>query len=204
MPQAPSATDTPEAPEAPGNTGNPPTDNPGAFGNGGGMAGAGTATTFGYEPPRNRQFSVFLDNRVGRLLELLEAIEAPNLTLAGLSVLDSTNHAVVRVLTSNSDLARRLLQRKQLAFAETEVLAVELEREHNFARLCTCLLAAELNIHYCYPLLTRPRGVSAVVLYSDDPTLSGQILHKKGFTLLAENDMGDNAPGTAPRINGDR
>ena len=65
-------------------------------------------TTFGFEPPRNTQFSVFLDNRVGQLLDLTGVFEGHALTMAGLSVIDSADHAVVRVLTSRSDLARRL------------------------------------------------------------------------------------------------
>ncbi len=151
-----------------------------------------------FEPPRNRQFSVFLDNRVGKLLDLLEIFEGQMLALAGLSVLDSANHAVVRVLTSNADLARRLLGRHDLPFSECDVLAVELGEGRGLAMMSRLLLAAELNIHYAYPLLVRPRGLPAIVLACDDPVLAGQILRRKHFTLLAENDMGDNASRSTP------
>ena len=151
-----------------------------------------------FEPPRNRQFSVFLDNRVGKLLDLLDVFEGQMLALAGLSVLDSANHAVVRVLTSNSDLAQRLLRRHELPFSECDVLAVELGEGRGLAMMSRLLLAAELNIHYAYPLLVRPRGLPAIVLACDDPVLAGQILRRKHFTLLAENDMGDNASRSTP------
>lgn len=152
----------------------------------------------GYEPPRNVQFSVFLDNRVGKLLDLTEVFDNQPLTLAGLSVLDSANHAVVRILTSNSELARRLLARHDLPFSEAEVLAVELDNTRTMSRMCQSLLACELNVYYIYPLLIRPRGRAVVAMQTDDVQLSAQVLRKKNFTLLAENDMGDNAPGTAP------
>ncbi len=157
-----------------------------------------TSTTQGFEPPRNTQLSVFLDNRVGKLLELLTIFEGQALTLAGFSVLDSANHAVVRILTSNAELAKRLLARHSLPYSLCEVLAVELGDGKGLARVSGLLLQAELNIHYAYPLLVRPRGLPAVVLACDDPLMAGQILRRRQFTLFAENDMGDNASRSTP------
>lgn len=155
-------------------------------------------TARGYEPPRNTQFSVFVDNKVGRLLEVIEVFHGKPLVLAGLSVVDSADHAVVRLITSHGDLARRLLERHQLPFSEVSILAVELGQGKTLPEMCRCLLAAELSIHYAYPLLVRPRGLPAIAIHTDDPVLCGQILRRKLFTLLAENDLGDNAPRNTP------
>jgi len=151
-----------------------------------------------FEPPRNTQFSVFLDQRVGRLLDLVDIFAGQALTIAGLSVVDSADHAVVRILTSRGVLARRLLARHELPFSEAEVLAVELGRGKTLSDICRALLAAELNIHYAYPLMVRPRGLPGVVLHTDDTLLAAQILRRKMFTLLAENDMGDEGSRSAP------
>lgn len=70
----------------------------------------------GYEPLLNVQFRVFLDNRVGKLLEVVDVFCGHAINLVALSIVDSTEHAVVRLLTSRSDLARRLLQRHQMPF----------------------------------------------------------------------------------------
>ena len=159
-------------------------------------------TTQGYEPPRNVQFSVFLDNRVGKLLELVEVFDGHALELVGLSVVDSADHAVVRLVTSRSGLARRLLERHRLPFSEADVLIVELNRDKTLAGLCRCLLSAEVSIQYAYPLIVQPRGLGAIVLHTDDQILAGHILRRKWFTLLGENDLGDNAsrdtPGPTP------
>lgn len=155
-------------------------------------------TTHGFEPPRNVQFGVFLDNKVGKLLDLLGAFDGSALVLAALSVAESSDHAVVRLITSNADLARRLLQRKKFAFSETDVLVVELGQGRTLKQMCRALLSAELSIDYAYPLLVRPRGLPAVVLHGDDITFAGQVLRRKMFVLLAENDLGENAPGSSP------
>jgi hypothetical protein len=155
-------------------------------------------TARGFEAPRNIQFSVFVDNRVGRLLELIEVFHGKPLVLAGLSVVDSADHAVVRLMTSHADLARRLLERHQLPFSEVNILAVEIGEGKTMAEMCRSLLAAELSIHYAYPLLVRPRGLPVLAIHTDDPVLSAQILRRKLFTLLAENDLGDNSSRSTP------
>ncbi len=155
-------------------------------------------TARGFEPPRTTQFSVFVDNRVGRLLEVIEVFHGKPLVLAGLSVVDSADHSVVRLVTSHGDLARRLLERHQLPFSEVGILAVEIGEGRSLAEMCRSLLAAELSIHYAYPLLVRPRGLPAIAIHTDDPLLSAQILRRKLFTLLGENDLGDNAPRNTP------
>lgn len=155
-------------------------------------------TTFGYEAPSNTQFSVFLDNKVGKLLELVETFDGQALRLVALSVIDSKDHAVVRLVTSRAELARRLLTRKKFAFSETDILVVELAREQSLAKLCLSLLSAELNIHYAYPLMVRPHGAATIALSCDDLILAGQILLRKRFILLGENDLGENATGSDP------
>jgi hypothetical protein len=150
-------------------------------------------TLHGYEPPRNVQFAVFLDNRVGKLRELLDIFNGQSLKLAGFSILDSADHAVIRLLTSRSELARRLLEQHQIPYSESDVLVVELTGTQTMKCLCDALLQAELSIHFAYPLLVRPRGKTAIAVHTDDRYLACQILRKRLFTILAENDLGENA-----------
>ena len=146
-------------------------------------------TMQGYQPPFNTQFSVFLDNRCGKLLELVEIFDGEDLDIVALSVIDAADHAVVRLVTSRSNLARQLLLQHGVAFSESQILVVELSPDRSLARLCMFLLSAELNIHFAYPLMMRPHGICAIALHTDDQLLAGQILQRKLFTLLGENDM---------------
>lgn len=149
-----------------------------------------------YEAPRVTQFSVFLDNRVGKLLELLEVFEGQAVRLVALSVVDAADHAVVRLVTSNAEVARKLLRQHELPFAEVDVLVVELGRRQTLSSVCQSLLQAELNIHYAFPLLPRAQGQSAALaLFADDQSTAGQILLRKHFTLLGEADLQDESQG---------
>lgn len=151
-----------------------------------------------YETPCNTQFNVFLDNRVGRLMHLLKLFDGQALTLAGFSVLESTGHAVVRLVTSNALLARRLLTRNEYSFSEQTILCVEVDPTHTVSDICQYLVTAEVSISYAYPLLVWPRGRAVIAMHCDDCEFAAMVLRNKLFTLLGENDLGDNATGSAP------
>lgn len=146
-------------------------------------------TMQGYGPPSVTQFSVFLDNKVGRLYDLLEALESSESCMCALNVHEASDHAVVRMITNNSAVTRRLLRGAGVPFAETDVIVVELSRGHSMTSLCLHLLAAELNIRFAYPLMLRPNGTPTIALSVDDLTLAGQILRHKEFRLFGEFDL---------------
>lgn len=160
------------------------------------------ATMPAFQPPVNVQFSVFLDMRVGKMLELIDIFQDQHLTLAGLSVMDATDHAVVRIVTSNHELCRRLLARHNLPASEIDVVIAELPTADSLSHVCNTLLRAELNLHYLYPLLVCPRGHTAIALHTDDNVLATQLLRRKLITVLAENDLGENATGSDPNAGG--
>ena len=146
-------------------------------------------TELGYAPPTVRQFSVFLNNKVGKLLELLRTFdEAPSTRLAAFSIVDSSDYAVVRMIFTNADAARHILRRSQYTFAETDLIIVELGEQQCLSSACQFLLGAELNIRFAYPIMLRGEH-PAVALSVDDNHLAGQILRRKRFRLLAEEDL---------------
>jgi hypothetical protein len=146
-------------------------------------------TELGYAPPTVRQFSVFLNNKVGKLLELLRTFdEAPSTRLAAFSIVDSSDYAVVRMIFTNADAARHILRRSQYTFAETDLIIIELGEQQCLSSACQFLLGAELNIRFAYPIMLRGEH-PAVAICVDVNHLAGQILLRKRFRLLAEEDL---------------
>lgn len=146
-------------------------------------------TTQGYAPPIVTQFSVFLPNKVGRLLDLVESFDGSNCAICALSVHESSDCAIIRIITNQSKQARLKLNEQKLAYSETDILVVELSQNHTLSSLCLSLLGAELNIHFAYPLMLRPNGTPTIALAVDDLTLAGQILRRKNFRLFGECDL---------------
>ncbi|HVZ93238.1 MAG TPA: hypothetical protein VG797_01890 [Phycisphaerales bacterium] len=143
-----------------------------------------------YCPPSVTQFSVFLDNKVGKLLELLSMFDtAGTCDLCAFAVQEASDYAVVRLITNASREAKKVLEKNDLSFTTRELLVVELIGGHDLSSLCQHLLRAELNIHFAYPLMLRPNGTPTIALAVDDLTLAGQILRRKEFRLLGEADL---------------
>lgn len=162
-----------------------------------GQAPTPMETTQSYAPPIVTQFSVFLPNRVGRLLDLVKAFDDnPSCQVCALSVHEASDCSIVRIITNNSAAARALLAANSMPCAETDILVVELSQGKTLSNLCLPLLSAELNIHFAYPLMLRPNGTPTIALAVDDLTLAGQILRRKDFRLFGECDLPGGSAGS--------
>jgi hypothetical protein len=149
-----------------------------------------TPTSQSYSPPSVTQFSVFLDNKVGKLLELLKLFDdSASVQVCAFTVQEASDYAVVRLLSNNAAIARSLLKEADHPYSERQLLIVEIPDEHTLTRLCLYLLGAEISIHFAYPLIFGPGGQPTIALAVDDLTLAGQILRKKEFRLLGEHDL---------------
>lgn len=154
--------------------------------------GAGTdfATMRGRDYPSIRQYTVFLENRVGQLLEVVRRFEGSNVRIVALSISDSTECAFGRFLLSDPEQGREILERAGLAIIESDLIGIELPDEAQpLLKVCTALLQAEVNISQVYPLLVRPEGRPSVALMVDNLEIAQETLASKGFRMIREEDL---------------
>jgi hypothetical protein len=153
-------------------------------------AGTGFATMRGRNYPSIRQFTVFLENRVGQLLEVIRRFEGSKVRIVALSISDAAECAFVRFLLSHPEEGREILERAGLAIIESDLIGVELpEGNQPLLQICTALLQAEVNIVQAYPLIVRPHGRAAVALMVDHIDMGLETLANKGFTMITEGDL---------------
>lgn len=156
----------------------------------GGGAGTGFSTMRGRNFPSIRQFTVFLENRVGQLLEVIRRFEGSKVRIVALSITDSCECAFVRFLLSDPEAGREILERAGLAIIESDLIGIELPNAPQpLLEICTALLQAEVNIIQAYPLLVRPRGKACVALMVDNIEMGQETLITKGFTMITEADL---------------
>ena len=162
--------------------------------------GEGSQTDFstmrGRDYPTIRQFTVFLENRVGQLLDVVRRFEGSKVRIVALSINDATECAFVRFLLSRPEQGREILERAGLAMIESDLIGVELPSgSQPLLQVCTALLQAEINIVQAYPLIIRPHGRPAVALMVDNIEMAMETLNAKGFTMLTEGDLLDMEEG---------
>jgi len=147
-------------------------------------------TERGRDWPSVRQFNVFLENRVGALLDVVRRFESTDLRIISLNVVDVGDCAITRLVVSDPERALEILEQAKVPVTESDLLVVQLpEGAQPLLRICKALLAAEINIHYAYPLLLNPDGHAALALDVDDHETAVQTLSAQGFTIFTENDL---------------
>ena len=140
--------------------------------------------------PLVRQFSVFLPNKVGAMLEVVKLLNAHATHVVALSVSESTDAAIARIIVSDPERVEELFRENNVAFGVCELMVVELrEVATQFIKILATLLMAEVNVHFSYPLLTRPNGRAALAMHVDDSECAASVLQGEGFRLLSQRDI---------------
>jgi len=143
-------------------------------------------------PPRASaviQFSVFTPNRLGRLNELVKILGAHQLHVLALTVLDTTDSSIIRLVLDDPDKARDLLMQEGFAFTESPLVVAEVNSSEEISRLIAALLEAELNINYLYSFIPHPNGKSIVGLSMEDNEVAEQVLKQHQFPVLKQADI---------------
>lgn len=154
-------------------------------------------TARGQDWPCLRQFNVFLENRVGALGDLLRAVERDDLRIVALTVLDSVDCAVARLVLSSYERGLELLSFANLAAFEKEVIGVLLpQTDQPHVAVCASLMKAEVSIHYTYPLSYQRDGRAAIALYVEDVDEALRVLKEEGHEFVTEDDLEEYDPGS--------
>ena len=146
-------------------------------------------TLQGRGPDPVKQFSVFTANRLGRLYDLVRQLALEQVHVLALTVLDTTDNSIIRLVVDDPDKARRLLHEHHFAFTEGELVVVEVDSATELGRLMTALLEAELNVNYLYSFIPHPQGKSLLALSMEDNEVAAQILRRHQFRVLAQSDV---------------
>jgi hypothetical protein len=147
-------------------------------------------TAKGPQEEEVRQFSVFMENKVGRLHDIVKMFSQAQVHVVALSILDTADAAIVRLVVDDPDKARSIFQEHALAFTEVTLVVVELSSSAaDLKAVLTALLQAECNIHSAYSLLTRPRGKAALALHVEDRECASSVLLANQFRLLTQRDV---------------
>lgn len=148
------------------------------------------ATAKARQFPTLRQYTVFLENRVGQLLEVVRRFEGSRVRIVALSINDASECAFVRFLLSSPDLGREILERAGLPMIESDLIGLELpDQAQPLLQVCTALLMAEVNIIQSYPVLVRPHGRPVVALMVDNIDMALETLDNNGIRMITEEDL---------------
>ena len=139
---------------------------------------------------RVEQIAVFLENRSGRLAEITSIIAENNINIRALSVADTADFGILRLIVDKVEEAERALREKGFTVGKTTVIAVEVpDRTGGLAEVLDCVQKVGLNVEYMYAFVNKT-GENAVLIFRfDDMTMAIDSLQANGFTILESSQV---------------
>jgi len=127
------------------------------------------------------QFSVFLVNKPGVLAQVTGAIARAKVNVLAMTLVDSQEHGVLRVVADDAASARAVLAKLNLPMTETEVLCLDLpNRPGALADVATVLGENHVNINYAYCTSGAPGGRTTGIFKVADPKKAMHVLKDTG------------------------
>ena len=136
-----------------------------------------------------KQLSVFIENREGRLGEVLTALKDNNINIVSLSLADTSDYGMLRMITSNPEEAKSVLKEKGFSAMLTDVLAVKLEHKvGELQEVLEIICKAGINVEYMYALATKNNDAT-IVIKTSNAEEAALLLQKEGAEFLTSSEI---------------
>ena len=137
-----------------------------------------------------RQISIFIENKPGQLSAICRALADADINIATLSLADTSDFGIVRMIVDDHERARRVLADKGFPVSVREVVAVCVpDRPGGMAEVMAALDAAGVNIEYSYAFAFHKGEKAVLVFRFSDNDKAEAALKAAGYTTLGENEV---------------
>ena len=137
------------------------------------------------------QLSAFLENTPGTLYEAVDAITEAGVNLRALSVAETKNFGILRIIVSDIEKTKEALDDYTL-IKETPVVVVKMNDQAGYLKtVLDVRKKADVNIEYVYAFTGAIHGSAYVVFRVDDVEGAEEILGKNGIKTLVDEDLKD-------------
>ena len=137
-----------------------------------------------------KQISIFVENKPGRISEIISLLGENNIDISALSLADTTNYGILRMIVSNPDKAQKLLEQNGITVKINSVIGIAVKNAPGgLATALTVLTSAGITIEYIYAFVGKSDKGALVVLRTDNKEKAAEILQSANITILSENDV---------------
>jgi hypothetical protein len=134
------------------------------------------------------QISIFLENKYGKLNELLTLLSQENIRIFAATVADTSEFGILRMIVSDAQKAHLLLRRNNVNVNLTEVLAIAAKPSaDSFAGILSHFTRAGLSIEYMYCFSSKENSV--MVLRTNNNENALDVIRRQNLKCITENDL---------------
>ncbi len=137
-----------------------------------------------------QQLSIFVENKSGRLAEITEAIGKANVDIRAISVADTSDFGILRLIVDKPREAVESLREAGLTVSLTSVIAIGIvDKPGEFAKAMRVLADGDIGVEYMYAFISRDKGKAFVILRVQETEKAVECLEKNGITLLSAEEI---------------
>jgi hypothetical protein len=134
------------------------------------------------------QLSVFLENKSGRLTEVLETLGSENIRITALNVADTSEFGILRLLVSDPLKAKEVLKNKSFTVNLTEVISIMAPNEAKYYAMALKILSdIDISIEYTYAFSVGEKSV--IILRCNNTQLAIETLKQHEMELIKASDL---------------
>lgn len=137
-----------------------------------------------------KQISAFVENKPGRLMEILRALAAADVDLKALSLADTTDFGVIRMIVSDNELAKKVLQEDGVVVRITDITAVAVPDEPGALLNALKILSDnDIAIEYMYAFGEKLNESSVIAIRTENPEKTEQVLKDGGVVIPCSSEI---------------
>ena len=134
------------------------------------------------------QISVFVENKFGRLNEILSFLSKENIRIIAATVADTTEYGILRLITTNQHKAFQLLKEQGVTANLSDVLAIKTDASAGkFSETIECFTKAGISIEYMYCFSDKTNGV--VVMRPNNMEAAHEVIRRNELNCLTESEL---------------
>lgn len=131
-----------------------------------------------------------MPNRVGAFSSLASLLSRREIDVIGLSVQDSSDATIARLIVNDPDTAEELFMEQGIAYTLSELLVVRMRESGVDLKKCLkTLYDAETNLDYAFSLMVQHQGYSLLAMHLEDLEFGASVLNQAGLTVVYEDQL---------------
>jgi len=136
------------------------------------------------------QISIFLENKFGKLNEILSILNKENIRIIAATVADTSDYGILRIITSDQQKAYNLLQEKHVSANLSEVIAIETDPViGKFAETIELFTQAGISIEYMYCFSINRKAM--LVLCTRNLETAFEVIRGNGLNCIRESELAE-------------
>ncbi len=134
------------------------------------------------------QLSIFVENREGRLADIMSILAGAKINIRALSLADTKDFGVLRMIVDTPEKAIEALKAKEIVVKTTDIIAVEVEDQPGgLAKVLKVFKDSKINIEYMYAFVEKNNSNAVMVFRVENPDEAVKKI--KGVKILSAEDV---------------